>query len=136
MFDPQSSGPTRNMAADAALQPAYRQERFSLTPRRLPVSFKTSTRPRTSPIPVVGLSLGRVPVLVRSSNQRPAEAGTGPDSSQWAVSDPGAFAGMGEEPLVGSTIGVDANMKGRLALLGIAVGVLGFILVQKKRGKL
>lgn len=137
-------GPTRDSAAEAALQPVYRQERFNIRPQRMPVSLKLHERPKTTTKPVVTISPSRVPILIRSSNNRPAEMGAGTEGSQWGVSDPGTYdartlRGMGadpssaHDPLAQSPHAVDDNLRAKMLILA---GMGLFVAYQIYKGKM
>lgn len=135
---PQFTGPTRDMHALTKNDPVYRQERFQMTPKRLPVSFQVTERPKTHASPVVGIKLGRVPVLVRSSNQRPSEAGEGDTGNTWGVSDPGNYdartlSGIGADETNAAVLpaGVTVNQGYKLALVG-ALAIAATVLLFKK----
>lgn len=135
---PQFTGPTRDMHALTKNDPVYRQERFQMTPKRLPVSLQVTERPKTHKSPVVELKLSRVPVMVRSSNQRPAERGEGDEGSTWGVSDPGYYDertlnGIGADPVDAATLpgGVTAPHALKLAFVGV-LAIAAAVLVFKK----
>ena len=135
---PQFTGPTRDWHDITSRETVYRQERFQITPKRLPVSLALKSRPKTVAPRAVDLQPQRVAVLVRSSNNRPAEAGTGPEGSMWAVSDPGNYdkrvlngLAMGDEV---AAVGVDKETALKLAALGaLALGAV-FLGVRALRG--
>ena len=138
---PSATGPSRDWHAIAASEPVYRQETRDLQPKRLPVSLTTTERPRTTPSPMIEMKLGRVPVMVRNSNQRPIEAGVSADGSVWGVSDPGyyhrhdALAADAPAGTVPAPWSLGSQITARVALMGVAAGVLIYVLRQnKKRG--
>jgi len=135
---PQFTGPTRDMHALTKNDPVYRQERFQMTPKRLPVSLRVTERPKTQKSPVVALKLGRVPILVRSSNQRPAESGEGDTGHTWGVSDPGNYdartlAGVGADVTNAAvlTTGVTSGQSLKLAAIG-ALAIVATVLFLKR----
>jgi hypothetical protein len=142
---PDATGPSRDWHAIAAKEPVYRQERFALRPQRLPVTLATKERPRTTKSPIVEMQLGRVPILVRNSNQRPIEAGVSADGSVWGVSDPGrwhrhdsnlaADGGGAEAPAgVPAPWSLASQVGTRVVLMGAALGVLAYVMsLNKKR---
>lgn len=102
LHQPTMTGPTRDPAAEARAQPSWREESFQMRPKRLPISLNANmkTRPRARLANVgagnILMTKARTPVLVRTSNQRPLEAGTGTSGQEWNVSTPGAqLAGGG-----------------------------------------
>lgn len=139
---PMASGPSVNMTAMTAAEPSWREESFNIQPKRMPISLKL----RPSVIAHVprqpDLGLSRVPVMVRSSNQRPVEAGLGPSASQWQVSDPGtmlpsgALPGMGGFQSSGALPGMGVfgtNLsKGAVLGIGALAGCLLFYLTNKR----
>lgn len=143
-LDPVSEGPggpSRDWHAIAASEAVYRQEPHTMRGARVPIQIATTPRPIVSATPVVGMKLGRVPIMVRSSNQRPIEAGVSADGSVWQVSDPGnwhrhdslaADAPAGTD--AASKWGWDANLKARLVLLGIAAGFVAYMVRKNKKG--
>lgn len=97
-----NTGPSRDWGKITAAEPIWHEEPFQLNPQRIPVVLATKQRPITMQSPVVGIPLQRVPVMVRLSNQSPIEAGSGPQSTIWSMSDPGsdgAVAGLGDNYL-------------------------------------
>lgn len=130
------SGASRDYKAIASREPVYRQEAFQMRPGRLPVSLNANMRPRPNARSGSGSPVGiktreRIPVLVRHSNQRPLEAGTGKGSSSWDVSDPAWYnhsmlPGMGETPAAspGALLGT--------AGFGIAAGIALFMFLNKR----
>lgn len=97
-----NTGPSRDWGKITAAEPIWHEEPFQLNPQRIPVVLATKQRPITMQSPVVGIPLQRVPVMVRLSNQSPVEAGSGPQSTIWSMSDPGsdgAVAGLGDNYL-------------------------------------
>ncbi len=141
---PGVAGPSRDWHAIAAGEQVYRQEPHSMRGKRMPVKIAPgAVRPVTHSSPVVGMKLGRVPIMIRNSNQRPIEAGVSADGSVWNVSDPGyihrhdslaADAPAGTLPA--PTWGWDANLKARLAMIGVAVGVMAYVMrLNKKRDR-
>lgn len=134
LHHPMRTGPTRDMQAIAAREPVYRQERFQLQPKRLPVSLNANMKARPvarsgSGTPV-RMSMKRLPVLVRQSNQRPLEAGEGTEAQRWGLSDPGAMMpGMGGDALPG--MGTLPAGSGMLLALGVAAGV-GLYLLKRR----
>ncbi len=142
---PMASGPSVNMPAMTASEPRWREESFSIQPKRLPVSIKMKPSVIAHKPRQPDLALSRVPVMVRSSNQRPVEAGLGPSASQWQVSDPnqvqpsgampgmggfqpsGALPGMGTDPFAART-GMSTT-----AVLGIGAlaGCLLFMMTKR-----
>lgn len=141
------TGPSRDMAAITAREPVYRQERFNLKPQRLPVSLKMHERPKTHTKPVVTISPSRMPVLIRSSNARPAEAGEGAEGSKWGISDPGTYdartlAGMGADPATAndplapqSPWAMDNNLRGRLLIVAGMGLVVSYLMFKGKGNK-
>jgi len=126
LHHPSRTGPTRDLHAIAAIEPVYRQEVHYLKPGRLPVSMNASMRARpkarSGGNPDTGFRLAKIPVLVRNSNQRPQEAGTGTDRSVMSLSDPSL---AGEAPVI-------APLVNRSLLMGgIALGALAFLLLRK-----
>jgi hypothetical protein len=120
---PQFTGPTRDMHAITAKDAVWRQERFQMTPKRLPVSLRLTPRPKTHKSPVVGLQHKRVPVLVRSSNNRPQEAGDGDEGGTWSVSDPGNYDGrvlhgIGADPVDAANTPLTSGNAVKLAVVG------------------
>lgn len=129
---PGQTGPTRDWHAIAAKEPVYRQEPWQIQANRLPVQLSgPARRPNTVVKQDPAIPLQRLPVTVRSSNQRPVEAGLGPQSSTWRVSDPawsdaqnaavaglpgGALPGMGLQGPGENGAGCTAGM-GRLGAL-------------------
>lgn len=95
-----NTGPSRDWKAIAAAEPTWHEEPFQMNPRALPVMLATKLRPLVTPSPVSGISLQRIPVMVRQSNQRPIEEGTGQADSMWSMSDPAqGVSGLGDEYL-------------------------------------
>lgn len=95
LHSPTRTGPTRDHHALAAVEAVYQEEPFQLSPGRAPLSLKQApARPRTSPARG-SIPAGRLPVLVRNSNQRPAEDGSGAVADAWRPV-PAALAGSGE----------------------------------------
>ncbi len=139
---PGVAGPSRDWHAIAAAEPVYRQEPHSMRGKRMPVQIAPgAVRPITHASPVVGMQLGRVPIMIRSSNQRPIEAGVSADGSVWSVSDPGfihrhdslaadAVPADGSSPA--PTYGWDANLKARLVMIGIAAGLVVYLARKNK----
>lgn len=130
---PHRTGPTRDMRAITAREPVYRQEHFQLMPKRLPVHLTGNMKPRprarsgsgvTTPI-----AMSRVPVLVRTSNQKPLAQGTGVAGEAWNVSDPGAHALAAGEMMPG----MGALERSQQVLAGLAVGVAAWFLLKRKR---
>lgn len=146
-LDPVSEGPggpSRDWHAIAAQEAVYRQEPHSMRGARMPVQIATTPRPITHATPVVGMKLGRVPIMVRSSNQRPIEAGVSADGSVWAVSDPGnwhrhdsqlaADVPTADPNSAAAKWGWDANLQARLVMIGIAAGVAVYMIRKNKKG--
>lgn len=138
---PGVAGPSRDWHAIAAAEPVYRQEPHSMRGKRMPIQIATTPRPITHATPMVGMKLGRVPIMVRSSNQRPIEAGVSADGSVWGVSDPGNWhrhdSQLAADAPAGApapTWGWDANLKARLVMIGIAAGVVVYLAKKTKRG--
>lgn len=144
---PQHTGATINMAKTTANEPQWRAEPFAIKPQRVPVNLvgnlKRQPRARsgTGHPASLNIPLARLPVLVRQSNQRPSEEGTGVQQSQWSVSDPawhalegtrGMLPGMSDDG-TGTTAAAPAGLVpaavpgkglGMLALLaGIGLGI-------------
>lgn len=95
-----NTGPSRDWKAIAAAEPTWHEEPFQLNPRSLPVVLAQKLRPLVTPSPVSGISLQRIPVMVRQSNQRPIEEGTGQADSMWSMSDPAqGVSGLGDQYL-------------------------------------
>lgn len=95
-----NTGPSRDYKALAAAEPTWHEEPFQINPRSMPVVLAKKLRPLVTPTPVLGLNLQRIPVMVRQSNQRPVEEGTGQADSMWAMSDPAqGVSGLGDEYL-------------------------------------
>ncbi len=139
---PSQTGPSRDWHAIAASEPVYRQETRDLQPKRLPVSLTTTERPRTVKSPIVEMRLGRVPIMVRNSNQRPIEAGVSGDGSVWGVSDPGRWhrpdSQLAADDATGTglpapTWGWDGALKARLVGIGVMAGVVIWILRKNKQ---
>ncbi len=130
---PMATGPSVNMPALTAAEPRWREESFNIQPKRMPISFKMKPSVIAHKPRQPDLELNRVPVMVRSSNQRPVEAGNGPQGSQWQLSDPatmrangfqpsGALPGMGEDPMapkIGASVGL-------VLLVGALAGCLAY----------
>jgi hypothetical protein len=111
---PGQTGPTRDWHAIAAGEPVYRQEPWQIQANRLPVNLMAAPRrPQTQVKQDPAIPLQRLPVTVRSSNQRPVEAGLGPQSSTWRVSDP-AWADAQQNALAG----LPASSRGPMGLQG------------------
>ncbi len=139
---PDVTGPSRDWHAITGKEPVYRQERFALKPQRLPVHLATKARPKTVQSPIVEMPLGRMPVMVRNSNQRPIEAGVSADGSVWGVSDPGrwhrhdsnlAADAAADAGIPAPTMGWDANLKARLVMLGVAAGLAAYCVMCRKK---
>lgn len=136
LHHPSKTGPTYDHAAAAAKEPVYRQERFQITPKRMPINLRANMRPRprarSGSGVQTGLSMRRVPVLVRDSNNRPIEAGEGVENSRWGVSDPSWHA-VEQQALESSALpGMGAlSGSGRFLAFGAAVGVLAWVLMRK-----
>ncbi len=143
---PEFTGPSRDWAALAAKEPVYRQERFNIRPQRMPISFKMTERPKVTNKPVVTINPSRVPILIRSSNNRPSEAGEGVSGSTWGISDPGQYdartlAGMGADPataadpLAQSPFAIDNNLRTKLVIAAGMGLVVSFLLFRESRKK-
>lgn len=142
---PMATGPSVNMTAMTAAEPRWREESFNIQPKRMPISFKLKPSVFTHKHRQPDMGIARVPVMVRSSNQRPVEAGLGPSASQWQMSDPGtmlpsgalpgmggyasgALPGMGENPTaVGGRLSVGAVLG-----IGALCGALLFYCTNKR----
>ena len=137
------------MTEMTAQEPRWREESFNIQPQRMPVSFKMKPSVIAHKPRQPDLALARVPVMVRSSNQRPVEAGIGPSASQWQVSDPGqmnpngsvpsgALPGMGGFSPSGALPGMGADVLapapkasvGMVILLGALAGCLAYSLTK------
>lgn len=133
---PMATGPSVNMHALTAQEPRWREESFNIQPRRMPVTLKMKPSVLAHQPRQPDLAIARVPVMVRSSNQRPVEAGNGPQGSLWQVSDPlvphlqpsGALPGMGEDPLA-PKLGLST---GALIGLGALAGCLAAYLCSRR----
>lgn len=89
---PMQTGPTRDYKALGEAMPMWTEERFQIRPQRLPVQLSLAApRPKVHTPPITSLRPSRVPVLIRTSNLRPSEAGEGLAGSVWGVSDPGLY---------------------------------------------
>jgi hypothetical protein len=143
---PEFTGPSRDWAAITAKEPVYRQERFNIRPQRMPISFKMTERPKVTTKPVVTINPSRVPILIRSSNNRPSEAGEGVSGSTWGVSDPGQYdartlAGVGADPAVAadplaqSPYAIDDNLRVKLVIAAGMGLVMAYLLYKDSRKK-
>ena len=85
-----------------------------------------------------------VAVLIRSSNNRPAEAGEGAEGSKWGVSDPGHYdartlQGVGADPdtandPLNSPHAMDANLRTKLVIVaGLGLLVAGLLLRDARK---
>jgi hypothetical protein len=141
--------PSVNMEAMTVNEPRWREESFQITPQHMPVTLDTrnATRPVTTKPRSNELMSGRAPVLVRSSNRRPIEAGEGAQSEVWSVSDPfaahnsphhsvsdrvgdgsgGAVPGMGDDPTA-PPLGLSI---GKLVLAGALLGAFAYYLKSR-----
>jgi hypothetical protein len=135
---PMATGPSVNMPALTAQEPRWREESFNIRPQRMPISFKMKPSVIAHQPRQPDLAIARVPVMVRSSNQRPVEAGNGPQGSMWQISDPmashlhqpsGALPGMGEDPLA-PKLGLST---GAVLGIGALAGCLCFFLCHRRR---
>ncbi len=134
------TGPSRDWGALAAAEPVYRQERFQIMPQRMPVSLKMQARPIVTEKPIPTLTPSRLPVLIRHSNQRPIEAGLSSDGSVWSVSDPGYYhradSQLAADPAADGSVPapiMDANLKARLIMLGIAAGLACYVVMKHRK---
>jgi hypothetical protein len=138
--DQLNTGPSVDHAARAKQDLVYSEEPFQLNSHRLPVSLRRRTRPATSAPRMPALNMQRIPILVRNSNSRPIEDGSGDTSSTWRVSDPGwaengllpsgALPGVGADADAGTPTDARGISMGTIVGLGLAVG-LGVYLLRK-----
>lgn len=158
---PMVTGPTRDYKRIGESMPISYEEPFQIRPMAIPVKLAAKiARPETVATPVVQLRPSRVPVLIRTSNIRPSEAGQGLAGSVWGVSDPGFYhrrdAGMlsADDPAapVDTTVtsvstptdaaaapapqgwSLASQVTTRLVLAGIAAGV-AFYFIRKNMHK-
>lgn len=117
--------PSVNMDQLTAAEPRWREESFQITPQRKPVTLDTrnATRPVTTKSRITQMPLQRIPVMVRSSNQRPVEAGEGHQSESWRLSDPGALqhSHLEDQAMVAHGIGPGGWMPGMGTLQDVDV---------------
>ncbi len=141
---PSRTGPSRDYKAIAAKEPIYRQEAFQIAPQRMPVSMNANLKPRplarSGGNPDTNLPLFRVPVLVRSSNQRPQESGESSERGVWALSDPsqpsGMMPGMGAADMLPG-MGADAPaptsmLSAKSLAIGVALGLAAWCMIKRK----
>jgi hypothetical protein len=132
---PDRTGPTRDMRALTRNEPVYRQEAFQIQPSRRAVSLNANMQPKpisrsgTGHPASLGLPLKRVPVLIRQSNQRPMEEGTGTTASRWNVSDPSwhALSADGGETVPAPMPGYS---KTTILGLGAVVGLVAYLIIK------
>ena len=117
---PMFFGPTIDADLERAT-PMYRQEPFQLTAgRHAPIQIKTTPRPKTTQVRH-DLHAGATTVLTRSGNHNPDQAGEGPTTSIWGISDPYGQSHLGAEGgvpmtklvLVGALLGLGAWLLGK-----------------------
>jgi hypothetical protein len=136
LHHPSRTGPTYDHAAAAAREPVYRQERFQMQPKRLPINLRANMRPRprarSGSGVTTGLRMARVPVLVRDSNNKPIEAGDGLEGSRWGVSDPSWHAIEQQAHQSGALPGMGAlGGSGKLVALGVAIGAAVWLVSRR-----
>jgi hypothetical protein len=132
---PDRTGPTRDMRALTRNEPVYRQEAFQIQPSRRAVSLNANMQPKpisrsgTGHPASLGLPLKRVPVLIRQSNQRPMEEGTGNTASRWSISDPSwhALSADGGETVPAPVTGYS---KTTILGLGAAIGLVAYLIMK------
>jgi hypothetical protein len=132
LHHPLRTGPTRDLQRQWAAEPVYRQEPHAITPKRIPINMSAMMRTRPAAREGNGqqrhLALARVPVIVRSSNQRPQEAGTGPDRSIMALSDPSWLHASSALPGMGALPG---GLSPMLVAVGVGLGVLAYAMRKR-----
>jgi hypothetical protein len=150
---PQHTGATINMAKSTANEAQWRSEPFAIRPQRVPVRLTGNMKPRPrarsgSGNPAsLAIPMARIPVLVRQSNQRPTEEGTGNQGTRWSVSDPawhalegtrGMLPGMSDDgtgttaPAPAGLVPADAPKSG-LGMIALLAGIgLGVYLYNRK----
>jgi hypothetical protein len=133
LHHPLRTGPTRDSQRQSDAEPVYRQEPHCILPQRLPINM--SSMMRTRPVAREGngqqrnIPLSRVPVIVRRSNQRPQEAGSGPDRSVMDLSDPSMLHASSALPGMGFTL---SGVSPVLAVaLGVGLGLLACRMVVR-----
>jgi len=135
---PMATGPSRDWKAITKDEPRWREESFQIQPKRLPVSIKMKPSVIAHMPRQPDMAISRVPVLVRSSNQRPVEAGNGPQGSAWQLSDPdvqpsGAMPGMGGLQPAGMGTGPSLGLTPGVVLgLGALAGCLLFYVTNRR----
>jgi hypothetical protein len=143
---PMQTGPTRDYKALGEAMPMWVEQPHAIRPQRLPVELALAApRPKVHTPPITTLRPSRLPVLIRTSNVRPSEAGEGLAGSTWGVSDPGLYhrrdsmlaaSDPTQQPAAAAAQqwSLASQVTTRLVLCGVAAGVALYFMRKNAKG--